>query len=132
MAVSRLRHVLGIGVDQMAEAVDAAHDPEILSLENLDTDLAPPRIALDVTHRAIEDDAANSYLPFEGHWSLRRPAAEHVGRMTGVAYDPRSQCLSVAGGLNGITNARSLRSSTTRSCIFYSSNTLRNSQRQPT
>lgn len=105
MPVSRLVHIPGIGVDQVGDAADAAGDPEILRLENLDTDLAPPRIAVDVTHRAIEDDAANSYLPFQGHWPLREAVAEHVGRLAGVSYDARSQCLSVAGGLNGITNA---------------------------
>jgi aspartate/methionine/tyrosine aminotransferase len=49
-------------------------------------------------------DAANSYLPFQGHWPLRQAVAEHVGRIAGISYDPRRQCLSVAGGLNGITN----------------------------
>jgi aspartate/methionine/tyrosine aminotransferase len=77
----------------------------LLRLENLDTDVRPPAIALELTRRAVDDDAANSYLPFAGHRALREAAAAHVGRISGVHYDPGSECLSVAGGLNGITNA---------------------------
>jgi aspartate/methionine/tyrosine aminotransferase len=102
--VSRLLHIPGIGVDEVGDAADAAGNPEILRLENLDTDLPPPRIAIETTHRAVEDDAANSYLPFQGHRTLREAVAQHVGRIAGVSYDPARQCLSVAGGLNGITN----------------------------
>jgi aspartate/methionine/tyrosine aminotransferase len=102
--VSRLRHIPGIGVDTIGDAADAAHDPELLRLENLDTDIRPPRIALDTTKAAVDDDAANSYLPFQGHTSLRAAAAAHVGRMTGRRYDPRTEVLGVAGGLNGVLN----------------------------
>ena len=104
MPVSRLRDIPGIGVDQIGDAADAANDPRFLRLENLDTDIPPPAIARDVTRGAIDDDAANSYLPFQGHWPLREAAAAHVGRFAGVGYDGRTQCVSVAGGLNGITN----------------------------
>jgi aspartate/methionine/tyrosine aminotransferase len=102
--VSRLRDIPGIGVDQVGDAADAASDPDLLRMENLDTDLPPPAVAVEATRRAIEDDRANSYLPFQGHWPLREAVAAHVGRIAGVRYDPRSQCLGVAGGLNGITN----------------------------
>lgn len=105
MSVTRLRHIPGIGVDSVGDKADAAHDPSILRLENLDTDLRPPAAAVEATRRAIDDDGANSYLPFQGHWPLREAVAAHVGRISGVAYDPGTQCLSVAGGLNGITNA---------------------------
>lgn len=104
MTVSRLRDIPGIGVDRVGDAADAARDPEILRLENLDTDLAPPAVAVEATLRAVVDDRANSYLPFQGHWSLRQAVCEHVRRISGVAYDPATQCLSVAGGLNGVTN----------------------------
>ena len=105
MTVSRLRDIPGIGVDVVGDAADAAADPDILRLENLDTDLRPPRVALEVTRAAIDDDAANSYLPFQGHLALREAAAAHVGRLAGRAYDPVTGCVSVAGGLNGILNA---------------------------
>ncbi|MEU6037577.1 pyridoxal phosphate-dependent aminotransferase [Actinomadura sp. NPDC047616] len=104
MTVTRLRDIPGIGVDAVGDAADAVGDPEFLRLENLDTDLRPPAVALAATRAAIDDDAANSYLPFQGHRSLRAAAAAHVGRIAGRAYDPETECVSVAGGLNGILN----------------------------
>jgi aspartate/methionine/tyrosine aminotransferase len=104
MTVSRLRDIPGIGVDVIGDAADAADDPELLRLENLDTDIRPPAVALTVTRAAVDDDAANSYLPFDGHRRLREAAAAHVGRIAGRAYDPATECVGVAGGLNGILN----------------------------
>ncbi|NNG36415.1 pyridoxal phosphate-dependent aminotransferase [Nakamurella sp. DB0629] len=76
----------------------------MLRLENLDTDLRPPAVALAATHTAIDDDAANSYLPFEGHLDLRTAAATHAGRISGRRYHPERECVSTAGGLNGVLN----------------------------
>lgn len=104
MAVSRLQHIPGIGVNLIADRADRAADPDMLRLENLDTDLRPPPVAVEATRRAISDDAGNSYLPFEGHHELRRAAATHVGHLSGREYDPGRECVSVAGGLNGVLN----------------------------
>ena len=104
MTVSRLREIPGIGVDVIGDAADAAADPDLLRLENLDTDIRPPSVALDATRAAITDDTANSYLPFQGRRSLRVAAAGHVGRFAGRGYDPDTECVSVAGGLNGVLN----------------------------
>ena len=104
MTVSRLRDIPGIGVDKVGDAADAAADPRVLRLENLDTDLRPPAVALEVTHAAVEQDEACSYLPFQGHLAMREAAAAQVAAVTGRHYDPRAQCVSVAGGLNGILN----------------------------
>ncbi|MDT0445596.1 pyridoxal phosphate-dependent aminotransferase [Streptomyces johnsoniae] len=104
MPVSRLQHIPGIGVDEAGDRADAVRDPDLLRLENLDTDIRPPRVALEVTRSAIDDDAANSYLPFRGRRSLREAAARHVGRLADTAYDPDTECVSVAGGLNGVLN----------------------------
>jgi aspartate/methionine/tyrosine aminotransferase len=104
MTVSRLRGIPGIGVDEVGDAADAAADPGILRLENLDTDLRPPRLAVELTRSAVDDDAANSYLPFQGHQALREAAAAHVGRLARRGYDPDTECVGVAGGLNGILN----------------------------
>src|SRR4051812_46740034 len=103
--VSRLRHIPGIGVNVVGNRADAAADESLLRLENLDTNLRPPRIAVERTHRAVDEDEANSYLPFEGHHELRAAAAAHVGRLSGRRYDPYRECVSVAGGANGILNA---------------------------
>jgi aspartate/methionine/tyrosine aminotransferase len=104
MTVARLRGIPGIGVDVVGDAADAAADPDILRLENLDTDLRPPRVAVELTRSAVDDDAANSYLPFQGHRALREAASAHVGRLAGRRYDPAGECVIVAGGLNGILN----------------------------
>ena len=104
MTVSRLRQIPGIGVNVIGDRADAAADPAMLRLENLDTDLRPPAIALEVTRRAIDSDAANSYLPFEGQRELRQAATAHVERLSGRRYDPDRECVSVAGGLNGVLN----------------------------
>jgi len=85
MPISRLRDIPGIGVDQMGNAADAAHDPEILRLENMDTGLAPPSEALEATRAAVGRDDCNSYLPFTGQNDLRQAATEHVSRLSGVA-----------------------------------------------
>ena len=104
MAVSRLKHIPGIGVNVLGDRADALADPAMLRLENLDTDLRPPAAALEATRRALDSDAANSYLPFEGHRELRQAAAAHVGRLSGQSYDPDRECVGVAGGLNGVLN----------------------------
>ncbi|GAB3483615.1 pyridoxal phosphate-dependent aminotransferase [Amycolatopsis cihanbeyliensis] len=104
MTVTRLREIPGIGVDVIGDEADAAADPELLRLENLDTDLRPPALALDTTRAAIEEDAANSYLPFHGHRALRQAATAHVGRLAARGYDPDTECVGVAGGLNGVLN----------------------------
>jgi aspartate/methionine/tyrosine aminotransferase len=104
VSVSRLRHIPGIGVDEIGDAADATGNPAFLRLENLDTDVPPPAVAREITHVAVEADDANSYLPFQGHRALREAAAEHVSAMAGRHYDPGTECVSVAGGLNGILN----------------------------
>ncbi|WP_433324204.1 pyridoxal phosphate-dependent aminotransferase [Spirillospora sp. CA-294931] len=104
MTVSRLRDIPGIGVDVVGDAADATGDPEFLRLENLDTDVRPPAAALAATREAVDDDDANSYLPFQGHRALLEAAAAHVGRLAGRSYDPATECVSVAGGLNGVLN----------------------------
>ncbi|MGD8415702.1 MAG: pyridoxal phosphate-dependent aminotransferase [Pseudomonadales bacterium] len=97
----RLAGVPPIGVDAMGARADAASDPDILRLENLDTDLRPPAAALDATRASIDDDDANSYLPFLGQSRLREAVVRHVERQSGQAYHPMEECIVTAGGLNG-------------------------------
>lgn len=105
MTVSRLQHIPGIGVDKMGNAADAAGNPDLLRLENLDTDIRPPKEALAATRRAVDDDDANSYLPFLGMDAIRQAACARMSVETGLNYDWRSQCVISAGGLSGILNA---------------------------
>ncbi len=99
--VRRLDDVPPIGVDTMGALADAAADPEILRLENLDTDLRPPEAALAATRRSIDDDDANSYLPFLGQRRLREAVVRHLERLSGQIYHTEQECIVTAGGLNG-------------------------------
>jgi hypothetical protein len=60
--VSRLEHIPGFSIDRVAAA--AGDDPDVLRLENLDTDIHPPEAALEATRAATGEDEANSWLPF--------------------------------------------------------------------
>lgn len=102
--ISRLKFIPGIGVDRISNAADAARDPEVLRLENLDTDILPPKIAIDATRNSIGEDSNNSYLPFLGQNELRKAAANHVSSITGINYHWYKQCVISAGGLSGILN----------------------------
>lgn len=104
MSVSRLAHIARIGVEQMGDLADSLKDPDVLRLENLDTDLRPPPSALEFTKRAVDDDDANSYLPFFGLDVLRQAATSLVERQSGQSYDWKTECLISAGGLSGILN----------------------------
>ena len=104
----RVMELTDIGVERMGEQADLLADPRVLRLENLDTDLAPPAVALVATERAVRDGDANSYLPFFGHNALRQAATGLVTRLAGLpaeTYDWRRQCFISAGGLSGVLNA---------------------------
>jgi len=102
--VTRLAKVPGIGVNHMADAADAKSDPEMLRLENLDTDIPPPAIGIITTQNGIASDENNSYLPFFGQDDLRKAAVKRVRKVSGVEYDWRSECIITAGGMSGILN----------------------------
>jgi aspartate/methionine/tyrosine aminotransferase len=98
----RLHDIPGFSIDRVAAA--AGEDPTVLRLENLDTDIRPPPAAIAATRLAIDSDDANSYLPFTGIDELRRAAAAHVGRLSGLEYDPARECVITAGGTAGMFN----------------------------
>jgi aspartate/methionine/tyrosine aminotransferase len=95
MGVRRLAGIPGFSIDRVAAA--AGDDPEVLRLENLDTDVRPPAAAVRRTAEVAGDDDANSWLPFTGKASLRRAVAAHVERRSGVAYDPDTE-ITITGG----------------------------------
>jgi len=104
MRPKRLAGMAGIGVDRIGGIADALAHPEVLRFENLDTDLPPLEAVLEVTKSAVEQDRNNSYLPFLGQMRLRRAAAAHVARFSGVNYDGERNVIISAGGLSGILN----------------------------
>ncbi len=100
---ARLHSIAGIGVDRMGTVADAS-GPDLLRLENLDTDVPPDPEAIARTREAVGEDSANSYLPFVGQDRLRDAAAWHVSSLSAVPYG-RDNVVISAGGLSGILNA---------------------------
>lgn len=88
----------------MGNKADAANDPGILRLENLDTDIEPPIEALQTTRDGVGMDGNNSYLPFFGLDCMRQAATKRIQRVSGIEYDWKSECIVTAGGLSGIFN----------------------------
>jgi aspartate/methionine/tyrosine aminotransferase len=89
MRAHRMADVPGFGIDKVATA--AGDDPEILRMENLDTDLPPPPGVVDATRAAIGPPEYTSWLPFSGRMDLKEAVASHVERRSGVRYDPASE-----------------------------------------
>lgn len=74
MTVSRLRDIPGIGVDAVGNAADAAADPEILRLENLDTDLRHSTRLAPTRHPPSRGKSG----PLRRTASQRSPAPRHA------------------------------------------------------
>ena len=66
MGVQRLNDIPSFNIDRVAAA--AGDDPDVLRLENLDTDIPPPAEATDAA--AVDTDDADSWLSFTGRGSL--------------------------------------------------------------
>ncbi|MEM6629970.1 MAG: pyridoxal phosphate-dependent aminotransferase [Bacteroidota bacterium] len=92
MSVNRLKHIPGFSIDTVAEA--AGNDPEILRLENLDTDILPPENVLEATRKAIGRDQDNSYLPFVGQEALRELIANQLNEKYASDFSSRQVVLS--------------------------------------
>ncbi len=102
MAVRRLQGIPGFAIDRVA--AQAGADPEVLRLENLDTDLPPPAAAVTATGAALRSDDANSYLPFTGTLQLREAVARRLTAQTGHPYQPE-QVVITCGGTEGMLDA---------------------------
>lgn len=99
MSVRRLDGIAGFSIDRVAQA--AGRDLDILRMENLDTDLPPPAVAIATSREAIGRDEDNSYLPFTGREELRLAIAGHLGRTTGNRYAAEDVVVT-CGGTEGM------------------------------
>ena len=95
MAVQRLAQLPGFGIDRVAAA--AGDDPDVLRLENLDTDIPPPADVIAATRAAIGEDEANSWLPFTGRDDLKDAVAASIERRGGPRYDGGREIVIVPG-----------------------------------
>jgi aspartate/methionine/tyrosine aminotransferase len=96
VSVKRLDHIAGFNIDKVAAAAGA--DPEVLRLENLDTDILPPPEAIEATRVAMETAAGNSWLPFTGHDDLKEAVVESIARRGGPRYDARQAVITCGEG----------------------------------
>jgi aspartate/methionine/tyrosine aminotransferase len=92
----RLESIVGFHIDKVAAA--AGNDPDMLRLENLDTDVPPPTEAIEATRAAIGTDEANSWLPFSGLDDLKYAVARHIVRRGGPRYDARNIVITCGEG----------------------------------
>jgi aspartate/methionine/tyrosine aminotransferase len=93
--VGRLDGIPGFSIDRVAAA--AGDDPDVLRLENLDTDVPPPAAAVEATRAAVGEDDANSWLPFTGRDDLKEAVAAYVERRGGPRYDGRREVVITSG-----------------------------------
>jgi aspartate/methionine/tyrosine aminotransferase len=97
VSVRRLDHIPGFNIDRVAAA--AGDDPDVLRMENLDTDIPPPADAIEATRAAIGEDEANSWLPFTGRDDLKGAVAAYIERRGGPRYDgPREIVITCGEG----------------------------------
>jgi aspartate/methionine/tyrosine aminotransferase len=99
----RFRDIQPFGIDAVAAAAGEA--PEVLRMENLDTDVPPPPSAVAATRGAVGTDDANSWLPFTGLSPLREAIARRLQSQTGRAYDPLTEVVITGGATPGIFSA---------------------------
>lgn len=95
MSGTRLKDIPGFSIDRVAAA--AGDDPDVLRLENLDTDIPPPEEAVAATRAAIGEDDTNSWLPFTGRDDLKEAVAAYIARRGGPRYDGRREIVITSG-----------------------------------
>jgi aspartate/methionine/tyrosine aminotransferase len=95
MSVARLREISEFNIDRVAAM--AGDDPDVLRLENLDTDIPPPEEAMEATRAVIGEDEVNSWLPFTGRDDLKETVAAYVERRGGPRYDGRREIVITSG-----------------------------------
>lgn len=103
MGTRRMAGIPGFGIDRVAAIV--GDDPEVLRLENLDTDLLPSEDALRATREAVGQDDANSWLPFTGKADVRRAVADQLKERSGVLFDPDRQIVITCGEGDAMVDA---------------------------
>ena len=99
----RFREIQPFGIDQVAAAAGDA--PDVLRMENLDTDVPLPPSAVAATRDAVGTDDANSWLPFTGLTTLREAVADRLARQTGRAYHPLREVVITSGAMPGVLSA---------------------------
>ncbi len=100
---ARFGNIQPFGIEKVAAAVGEA--PDVLRMENLDTDLSPPAAAIAATREAVGAREGNSWLPFTGLPALRLAVADRLQMQTGRDYDPLREVVITGGALAGMLSA---------------------------
>ena len=83
LAPRRFASISPLDIIAVAESADAL-GAQVLRMENLDTDLAPPAAALSATRDALTELGwSSSYLPFTGKRGLRAAVSDQIHARTG-------------------------------------------------
>jgi len=99
MEPDRLKNVPGFDIDEVAR--DAGDDPDVLRLENLDTNLMSEHLPEEVksaTRDAVGTFDANSYLPFIGKEDLREAVAKQTNDRSGQDYGAENVVITCSTG----------------------------------
>ena len=95
-----------IGLDIMGDLADvqdrAGAGQRSFRLENADSDIPPPEIAVRATREAVGQDAYNSWLPLVGLRALRQAVADSIRRDDGLDYDWSSEIIVTNGVQEGL------------------------------
>ena len=92
MKVAERMHGLPrIGLDIMGDLADeldmSQSNNQAFRLENADSDIPPPEIAIETSREAIGKDEYNSWLPLIGLRELRAAVARRIQLEDGLNYD---------------------------------------------
>jgi aspartate/methionine/tyrosine aminotransferase len=93
---TRLADIAGFGIDKVAAA--AGDDPDVLRMENLDTDVPPTPEGVAATRAAIGATGTNSWLPFTGRDDLKAAVVARIAGRGGPTYDARDVVVTCGEG----------------------------------
>ena len=95
-----------IGLDIMGDLADerdgAGAGERSFRLENADSDIPPPEIAVRATRETVGLDEYNSWLPLVGLREMRRAVADSIRRDDGLDYDWQSEVIITNGVQEGL------------------------------
>ncbi|MGH6953978.1 MAG: pyridoxal phosphate-dependent aminotransferase [Alphaproteobacteria bacterium] len=96
----RMHGLPRIGLDIMGDLADERTGA--YRLENADSDIPPPAVAVEATRRAVGRDEYNSWLPLVGLRELRQAVARRIKTDSGLEYDWASEVIITNGAQEGL------------------------------
>ena len=103
VAAKRLEAIPGFNIDRVAAA--AGDDPDVLRMENLDTDVDVPVGVKEATREAIDRLEANSWLPFDGKPEMKEAVSDFIESRSGMRYDPLREVVITGDDGDAMLNA---------------------------